>query len=193
MSWLPFYACSADFDALLQHLNSTDDIAFLVSAGPRKWVAQKTVGSIQPGRMCLWHIGSGPLPLVQPGDQQDLEVTNPFEAWAELRTGADPSAPYFGAGHPGVFWLNLGRDDVSLQGVPTIALSSFEWIGNHYKIIGNAAPPQTEGAWKALRRWMGRVATKVPRGGPAQPTPPEIWALPHAQLMFSNGAVGGNN
>jgi hypothetical protein len=193
MPWLPFYASAGDFDALLQHLNSTDDIAFLVAAGPHRWVAKNTLESLQSGRICLWHTSSGPLPLLQPGDQKDLEVANPFEAWTELRTGADPSTPYFGAGHPGVFWLNLRGDGMSRQGAPIVALSSFEWIGNHYKIIGDAALPQTEAAWKALRRWIGKIAKKVPRGGPAQPTPPEIWAFPHAQQLFADGVHGGNN
>jgi hypothetical protein len=92
-----------------------------------------------------------------------------------------------------VFWLNLRGDGMSRQGAPIVALSSFEWIGNHYKIIGDAALPQTEAAWKALRRWIGKIAKKVPRGGPAQPTPPEIWAFPHAQQLFADGVHGGNN
>ena len=192
MPWLPFYASSEDFGAVLQHLNASEDIAFLVSAGPRKWVAERTVPSVHPARMCLWHIGSGPLPLVGAEEQEDLEIPNPFEPWTELRTGADPTTPYFGAGHPGVFWLNLRGEEVSHQGAPVVGLSSFEWIGNHYKTIGSAALPQTEALWKGLRRWIAKAGKKVPRGGPAEPTPPEVWALPRAQAKFAEGLRGGN-
>jgi hypothetical protein len=72
-----------------------------------------------------------------------------------------------------------------------VGLSSFEWIGNHYKSIGSAVQPETEKSWKALGRWVKKFAVKVPRGGPQQSTPPEIWAFSGAQAMFEAGAKGG--
>jgi hypothetical protein len=74
-----------------------------------------------------------------------------------------------------------------------VGLSSFEWIGSHYKSIGVVPKPETEKFWKALARWVKKVAVKVPRGGPQQPTPPEIWTFSGAQAMFEDGVKGGNN
>jgi hypothetical protein len=192
MPWLPFYAASEDFDLVAERLNASEDLAYLVSAGPGRWVAVKTIDMLRPGRHCLWHIGSGPLPLVRGAEQDDLSIANPFEAWAEARAGADPTTPYFGAGHPGVFWLNLKAEEQSSRGESVIGLSSFEWIGNHYKIIGSAAQPKTEAAWKGLRHWIGKAGIKVPRGGPAEVRPPEIWALQGAQRQFADGLRGGS-
>jgi len=38
----------------------------------------------------------------------------------------------------------------------------FEWIGNHYSVIGQPAAPATEKFRKDLRRWLTRHT--VPRG-----------------------------
>jgi hypothetical protein len=192
MPSIPFYASSEDSSAVVEHLNASADLAFLVSAGPRQWVAVKAIDSIRPGRHCLWHIASGPLPLVRTGNQDDQVITDPFEPWTEARTGADSSTPYFGAGHPGVVWLNMRSEELSRRGEAVVGLSSFEWIGNHYRIIGNAAQPQTETVWKGLRRWIGKIGIKVPRGGPAEVTSPEVWALPGAQKQFEKGLRGGS-
>jgi hypothetical protein len=192
MPWLPFYASEEDFDALRNHLNATDELAYLVACGPGQWKAVRSLESIKCGRHGLWHVPSGPLPLLHPGGKASSEVADPFSGWSELRAGADPSTPYFGAGHPGVFWLNLQGGATSRHGEPVIGLSSFEWVGNHYRIIGNAAAPQTEAAWKLLRRWVAKCASKVPRGGPSEKTPPEIWAFPGAEMQFAQGAKGGN-
>lgn len=32
-------------------------------------------------------------------------------------------------------------------------MSSFEWIGNHYKLIGNAAGPRTKSSGPPLEGW----------------------------------------
>jgi len=74
-----------------------------------------------------------------------------------------------------------------------VGLSSFEWIGNRYQAISSAAKPETERWWKNLGRWVKKSAIKVPHGGPAASTPPEIWAFAGAQTMFDQGAKGGNN
>jgi hypothetical protein len=91
-----------------------------------------------------------------------------------------------------VFWLNVRANSVTREGTPLVGLSSFEWIGNHYKLIGSPAQPETERFWKALQRWAKKVAVKVPRGGPTEATPPEIWALANTQSLFAAGARGGN-
>ena len=192
MPWLPFYASDADLDTVRGHVNAADDLAYLVACGPGQWKAVGSLASVECGRYGLWHVPSGPLPLLKPGDGTPGEITNPFAGWSELRPGAHPSTPYFGVGHPGVFWLNLRAGGISPHSTPLVGLSSFEWIGNHYRPIGSAASPGTEASWKMLRRWVAKSATKVPRGGPAESTPPEVWAFPGAEALFSQGAKGGN-
>lgn len=194
MPWLPFYASESDWPALLSHLNASEELAFVVSNGPGKWIAVKALESLTYGRYCLWHVPSGPLPLIRGAKEAAGEITNPFAGWPEERAGADPTKPYFGAGHPGVFWLNIRcKEAHRVSGEALVGLSSFEWIGNHYKSIGVAAKPETEKFWKTLGRWVKKLAVKVPRGGPQQPTPPEIWAFSGAQAMFEAGVKGGNN
>jgi hypothetical protein len=193
MAWLPFYASENDLPSLLSHLNASEEVAFVVSNGSGKWIAVKTLESLTDGRYCLWHVPSGPLPLFRGAKETPGEIATPFAGWSEARAGADPTKPYFGAGHPGVFWLNVrSKDTHRVSGETLVGLSSFEWIGNHYKSIGSAAKPETEKFWKALGRWIKKFAVKVPRGGPQQPAPPEIWAFSGAQAMFEAGAKGGN-
>lgn len=194
MAWLPFYASENDIPALLSHLNASEDLAFIVSDGPGKWIAKNAIDALADGRHCLWHVASGPLPLFRGAKVPPGEIANPLVGWSEVRAGADPTNPYFGAGHPGVFWLNLySRVTDRVSGESLVGLSSFEWIGNHYKSIGVAAKSETEKYWKSLALWMKTLAVKVPRGGPRQPTPPEIWAFSDAQALFEAGIEGGNN
>lgn len=194
MPWLPVYATEDDVQLLLGLLNDDPAIAFIVGAGARSWRATSSHPALSPGRYCLWHVPSGPLPLLRPKGAIDGVVADPFAGWREERAGADPSHPYFGAGHPGVIWFNvrptLTRPHSELR---EIGLSSFAWIGNWYRIIGSPAPAVTEAWWKALRRWVKKHAIKVPRGGLQEHTPPEIWAFPAAHQLLSTTAVGGNN
>jgi hypothetical protein len=103
MAWLPFYASEDDIPALLSHLNTSEKIAFIVSNGPGKWIVVKALESLTDDRYCLWHITSGPLPLVRGAKEAPGAITNPFAGWTEARGGADLTKQYFGAGHPGVF------------------------------------------------------------------------------------------
>ena len=193
MAWLPMYLSESDLPSLQSHLNASEEIAFIVPNGTGKWIAVSSLESLVNGRYCLWHIPSGPLPLDRGPNEKPGEITNPFAGWVEARTGADTSQPYFGAGHPGVFWLGVYTKQTDrMSGEALVGLSSFGWIGNHYRIIGSAAKPETEKFWKALGRWVKKHAVKIPRGGPQQATPTEIWAFSGAQVMFENGVKGGN-
>ncbi len=194
MAWLPIYAAERDLPVLLSFLNASEEIAFVVSGGPGRWIAVKNLLSLTDGRYCLWHVPSGVLPLIRGVGQPTGVIADPFQGWSEVRGGADSTQPYFGAGHSGVIWLNVhsaGKHWSS--GKPQVGLSSFEWVGNHYKVIGSSAKPETESFWKNLRRWVQKHAVKVPRGGPQSPTLPEIWAFPGAQALFEIGMEGGNN
>lgn len=193
MPWLPIYADEIDCKEVLSFLNQSDEIAFIVSAGYGKWIAIKNIETLKPGKNCLWHVPSGSLPLFRGAREPSAIVENPFDGWTEVKAGADSSRPYFGPGHPGIIWLNVrGTELNALSGLTTIGLSSFEWIGNHYKSIGSEAKPETEKFWKSLGRWVKKNSVKVPRGGFQQNSPPEIWALNSAALQLKNGANGGN-
>ncbi|SFI08142.1 hypothetical protein SAMN04515618_109168 [Collimonas sp. OK307] len=193
MPWLPIYCNECDQLEVLSYLNKNEEIAFIVSAGAGRWVAVKRIEVLEPSRYCLWHIPGGSLPLFRGAKEASGEISNPFDGWVEVKSGADTSLPYFGA-HPGVIWLNIRNMQTDkLSEMRTIGLSSFEWIGNHYRVIGIGATMQTEKFWKILRQWVKKQTSQVPRGGPRQPTPPEIWAFRGAFNMFENGAQGENN
>jgi hypothetical protein len=181
------YLLPEDVPSLLGLLNTDDDIAFLVSNGPNRWIARQELIHLPVGRTGLWHIPSGPLPLLDPKPTNQVRsISNPFSGWVEQRQGADPSTPYFGD-HPGTLWLNVrlqGRDMGSICG-----LSSFEWIGNYNAAIGRPAPPQTVRWWKALQARVRKRTRRVPRRALGLTEPPEIFAFPAAYRELD---AGGN-
>lgn len=192
MPWLPLYLTESDASALIDLLAQDPEIAFLVPDGPRRWRAVKAISANGTNRVGLWHVPSGPLPLLPATHGNPIQlVQDPWLGWTEERTGADPNTPYFGAGHPGVVWLNLrttGRDHGSCCG-----FSSFEWIGNHYKVIGNSAAPSTEVWWKSLRRRVAKLSHKVPRQQLSSSLPPEVFAFPSAYLLLEAGGIADAN
>lgn len=193
MPWLPIYADDSDFSVLVDHLNQCEEIAIIASVDAGKWAAVARIEQLKPGRYCLWHVPSGPLPLFRGAHEPLGLIEDPFSGWVEVKAGADTSQPYFGAGHPGIIWLNIrGSDANHLSGLTTIGLTSFEWIGNHYKSIGSSAHPDTEKFWKSLGRWVRKNSVKVPRGGLSQSTSPEIWAFAGAASQLESGARGGS-
>ncbi|MES1180662.1 MAG: hypothetical protein ABUL66_02235, partial [Verrucomicrobiota bacterium] len=122
MPWIPLYADEQDFSVIHDYLNQTEDIAFIVSDGSRRWRAVRTIPRMDGARVCLWHIPSGQLPLLHPHPSKTVDsIFDPWSGWTELRTGADSSCPYFGAGHPGIIWLN--QRPVSKRVSDGIALS----------------------------------------------------------------------
>lgn len=192
MPWLPMYIAEQDAALVMEALSGDRDIAFLIPDGLKRWRAVESLAPKGSGRVGLWHVPSGPLPLLPaaPGAPVGY-VPDPWAGWEEQRTGADPTTPYFGAGHPGVVWLNLhleGRDRDSCCG-----FSSFEWIGTHYRLIGNGALESTEAWWKALRRRIAKLSHKVPRQRLASAFPPDVFALPHAYALLVAGSVADAN
>jgi hypothetical protein len=192
MPCIPLYATAVDFELLREWLNGDDEIAYIVAAGSRHWIAVPTVEQLPGRRVCLWHTPSGPLPLLDNSRKETWPtVPNPWSGWEEVRTGADPSVPYFGAGHVGIIWLNMrpsGRDTPE-----SIGQSSFEWIGNWYGIIGHPAAASTKLWWEKLRRRVKKAAAIVPRGGPQSSRKPEIFALPDGYSRLSSGAKADIN
>lgn len=192
MPWLPIYADKDDFIGILDWLNSSDEVAFVVPDGPRRWRAITKLDCLSVPRICIWHVPSGPLPLVRPyPDRTVTLIESPQDGWEELRTGADPNTPFFGVGHPGIIWLN--HRPVSLRTAGGIGLSSYEWIGNHYRMIGNAAEPVTEAYWKLLRKWTQKQSKKIPRSGALDGAGAEIFAFPSAFREFQSGTPRDDN
>jgi hypothetical protein len=182
MPWIPMYLATGDVTIVSAMLNADEAVAFLVADGPKRWKAVSSLPTLPLGRTGMWHILSGPLPLLTVDGQGDEQVRDPFSGWNELHAGTDPTTPYFGAGHPGVIWLNLclsAKERNSAGG-----MSSFEWIGNRYSRIGNPATMATELWWKSLRRRIQKIAKKVPR---QSSFPPEIFAYPAALALLQEG------
>lgn len=171
---------------LLSLLNDDPEAAFIIADGPGKWKAVETIDAFRDRRCLIWHVPSGPLPLLAAvfGDR-DSEVADPWAGWTERRAGAIPSIPYFGPDHTGHVRLTI--KNFAGGNESRIGLSSIEWIGNHYARIGSPADPSTERWWKRLRAALGRISKKVPRGGSFGDSKPEIYALPDAFRAFAKG------
>jgi len=139
-----------DLKKLFEFLCAEKDIALIKSVGKGRWQAFSDFEITNAGRHCLFHSAAGPLPLLSKiKEETDGLISNPFDGWKENRAGADPEQPYFGSGHPAIFWLNVRfeKDGVA-------QMSYFEWIGNHYSILGRSAPDVTKKWWERLRRWV---------------------------------------
>ena len=190
MPWLPIYADEQDFRVILDRLNGDEEIAFIVPDGSSlwraRWRATRPLSRLEAARICLWHVPSGPLPLLhrQP-DKKAGTITNPWNGWTGLRDSAHKNCPFFGAGHPGIIWLNHRPQAPQTSG--GIGLSSFEWIGNRYSAAGSPASEATEKFWQSLQRWVKKGSVKVPRDGPVDGPQAEIWAFPSALAAFRNG------
>lgn len=209
MPLIPMYLQYEDVEFLKDWLNQEEEIAYLVSNGHKRWIAKKEydiltdIGTQQiipsyettiPDHVeyNLWHIPSGPLPLLEPisgGVSLKLSkedwipeniVGNPWLGWNELRTGQNFRVPYF-ASHPGVFHL-----EVTLLRYSVIPQSKFQWIGNRYREIGNVPNQSTEQFWKRLKRMVRKVATHIPVSNNPNGKK-EIYAFPAAYKAIRNG------
>jgi hypothetical protein len=182
MPWLPIYADEEDSNAILTFLNSDAGVAFIVSAGPGTWIARDALDTIADHRACLWHVPSGPLPLLH-RLAPTTNVDDPWAGWVGQTPAPGRTTPYFGPGHPGVIWWNIRIKSHGADTATPIGLSSFEWIGNRY----SPAPRSTIQWWAGLRRFVRKQAMRIPRSGPLDGPRPEIWALPSALAKFRLG------
>lgn len=156
---ITFVADEDDFRTILAFLSDNPDVAFIVTAGPGRWRAVERLDRVDVDRIGLWHIPSGPLPLVsaKPG-APDRPIDDPWHGWTEKGPAYDRSCPYFGPGHPGVIWLRYNPDGPGTR--HGVGISEFEWIGNYYSVIGKPAAPATDRFWKDLRRWIVRQTAR---------------------------------
>lgn len=165
-----------DLPAIEAWLDGDGAIAQIVSEGEGKWRARMNVELGMPGRWHFFHIACGPLPLLMPKDsgEPDGEIADPFAGWTERRAGAEPTTPYFGPGHVGVFRFAIGREK---EGVSNFTV---QWIGDHYAILGQKAPDAAKKWWGRLRRFLLKDAVKVDAlMRPATSRSPH-WATPRA-------------
>ena len=205
MPWIPFYANPEDARLLLNWLEQTREIGFLVDDGPKRWKAVPALNTLPQAPILLWHVPTGPLPLLTGSKANDPveQIEWPWNGWTEKREGSEKRMPYFGPGYIGVIELSLRLNSsrtwngTSHQGLPgasnAVGLSSFGWIGNHYSIIDSPAKPETEKFWKKLRRFVASRGVRIPRVGPLNGVNPEIYALPSVLAEIKNGRARGAN
>lgn len=191
MPWLPLYLVREDIETLNEWLNQEEELAFLLKVGPHQWkafnshtiftdisVSLDQTGFPHPNRVeyQLWHISSGPLPLLMPTGDEEM-IDNPWLGWQELSPGANTNIPYFGAGHCGVFKLQI-----QLPRMNEIALSGFQWIGNHY----NQADPATKKLWNKIRAMAKKIGKRIPRQNDLT-RQSEVYAFPQAYVEIMKG------
>ena len=148
-----------DLENVSAWLNNEMGIAQIRPDGPSRWKASSEIDVTSGGRHCLFHIDSGPLPLMgandAPGKQRDHvePIVDPFGGWVERRAGGKAGLPYFGPGHQAVFWFQCSTSWDPDRGPRR---STFEWIGNHYAILDGPAPDGAKKWWGRLRRWCAK-------------------------------------
>jgi len=179
------YGTQRDLREIVAFLNEDEEVAYITSKGPRKWKAVSRIGELS-ARICIWHVPSGALPLID-AKSNKRTISDPWGGWKEIVPAAARSEPYFGAGWPGVIWLNIRSDGIFAG---SVGMSSFEWIGNRYRPEGYPAHPATEKWWKKIGRKVHRLGTKIPRGDGLKP---EIWALAEAYGQIVNGRARDMN
>ena len=184
MAYILFYADERDFRLIREHLNQHPEIAFIVPDGKNRWRATLSVPRLWAKSITLWHVPSGPLPLLHPPDgQKETPIRNPWKGWKELYPQGG-GMPYF-ADPPGIITIEVQPRSKDTKG--GVGMSTFGWIGNYFGIIGIRAKKKTEGFWKSLRSWVKENATLIPRKGRVDGPHREIWAFPSALASFKRG------
>ena len=187
------YLYGSDLELLLERVDGDEELAWLVPTSPGCWNATRTHPEPLLAAHELWHVPSGPLPLLAPrsgpgyakSDPRSPQyeggwIDDPWSGWAEQRRGATLSTPYFGPGWPGAYGLHLNLHRVENEG--EIGMSSFGWIGKRYE----PPDPATERHWRRLGVWVRRNGEKVARGH-RRGGSPEIFAFPSALEAIRNG------
>lgn len=185
---------------LLDWLNNDGEIAWIVPVGPKQWKTVSQLSSLKVGQNFMWHVPSGPLPLVYvdgkvpfPGrpdwmvpNLKSRPIEDPWTGWTEIESCADLSQPWFGGAYPGVVELlakSAGRDKPG-----SIGFSCFGWLANMERCIGIVAHESTERWWRRLQRRISKISIKIPREGLLDGPDKEIWAMPSAHERIQNGA-----
>jgi hypothetical protein len=183
---IQFYADDIDFAQLWPLLSEDPEIAVILNVAPGRWIARMKVMPLDDGRYCLWHIPSGPLPLLS-GDPlaPPSTIEDPFAGWQEQRSSAIQSIPFFGT-TPLVVELGLFRQSHEAPG--GIGQSFFGWIGDRYRSDGIPAAQSTYRWWRRLQISVKELAVeKITRWGPIHGPTAHIWAFPSAHAKILSG------
>jgi len=181
-----FYADEKDFRMIGEYFSKHPEVAFIIPDGSHRWRAVSTVPRLKGESIALWHVPSGPLPLLHPPPSNKTDrIRDPGRGWKELFPGADRTCPYFGPGAPGIIWLDRQPHSSTVRGA--LGMSSFGWIGSRYARVGNPVPKATKNFWKSLHHWVEESAVLIPRKGRVNGPRREIWAFPSALASFKRG------
>lgn len=157
-------------------LSEKGDLALLQSDGDQ-WKAVLDYKLDTDGRHTIWHVSNGPLPFAPIGGTGGAigEIENPFAGWTGQRvTAGQPVFP----NSTGIFHLNLRVHAHKPES--SFGMSSIEWIGDYFAVLGRTAPDVTKKRWTALRRQFAKLGPRVPRGWLERERRPEVFALPNA-------------
>jgi hypothetical protein len=99
------YVNEEDVRVLLTWLTESAQVAFLHPDGIGRWKAVHELNELPNAPVEMWHIPSGPLPLLGKERHDPVQETAaPWNGWTEQRPGADK---------PALFWTGMaGRYDV---------------------------------------------------------------------------------
>jgi len=184
MAYILFYADEKDFKVIHKHLNDHSEVAFIVPDGKNRWRSAQTVPRLKRGSVTLWHVPSGPLPLLHPPNgQKATRIRDPWKGWKQLHP-PNSREPFFGD-PPGIITMEVQPQARYAKG--GVGMSAFGWIGNYYSMVGFRAKKATEAFWKDLRRWVKENATLIPRKGRVDGPRREIWAFASALASFKLG------
>ena len=201
MAWLPLYADANDIALVVEILNADPDIAFIIKDSapdekPLRWKAvREWPDAITTSiNIAFWHTPSGKLPLFDRNAENPEFIENPWSGWQEKTNEPFPGAPnwrdysmpYFGSG-----WLSAFSWSIRLpleDGV--IRMSSFEWIGNYFSILGRKAHPEGMKWWRRLRSKIAKMGEKIGRTDTAKP---EVNCLPGAGAKIARGCRRAEN
>jgi|AGTN01.2.fsa_nt_gi hypothetical protein len=181
MPYLGCYLAGDDEKIILNFLNESDEIAFVVPAGRvRRWKTVSTIPELSHGEQSLWHKPGGPLPLFQGAFDPAESILDPENGfWSQ-----SVDRPTFGGSDTNVIFLHFRPVIVDkVTGEITLNVSDFSWVGNYFSISGHPAPAATEKWWKQLRRFVKKHAIKVKR----ECYPDGAFAFPDAQRLIAKG------
>jgi hypothetical protein len=95
MPYILFYADEKDFRMIREYFSMRPEVAFIIPDGSHRWRAVSIVPRLKGKSIALWHVLSGPLPLLHPPPSNKTDrIRDPWRGWKELFPGADRTCPY---------------------------------------------------------------------------------------------------
>lgn len=196
MAYLPMYLSQDDLSLLLEKLNSSSDVGFIVRTSPGNLAVVPELPELRDGRYQLWHFRGEALPLYR--EKRSIfgtklieeKVTEPRKGWKEVHVGAN-GQPWFGGAFPDMYMLEIRTQ--ARKDPCAIGLSGFEWAGNSGWSQGRRASGCVTAWWEDLRKWAGKTARKIPRSGDVHGPNKEVYAFPNAFRSIVAGTPRADN